>query len=184
MKQMALGPVAVRSGYETEQLVERMGVKLLLCQPGLVVGTLPVTGNRQPFGVLHGGANAVLAETLGSVAAYLHAGPGGNAVGLDLSCTHHRWVSSGTVTGECRPLFERRTIASYEIAILDEAGLRTCTARLTCVIRRGAVSGRPTPPSATPPTAPPSGRSAVPRDAPTPLHSPGVPRPHSSQSEN
>ncbi|MEV8017803.1 hotdog fold thioesterase [Streptomyces sp. NPDC086554] len=119
-----------------------MGIEILTCEPGLVSGTMPVSGNRQPVGILHGGANAVFAETLGSVAAFLYAGPGGHAVGVDLSCTHHRWVSSGMVTGICIPLNERQTVASYEIAISDESGNRTCTARLTCAIRRGGARRR------------------------------------------
>ncbi|MFJ2580434.1 hotdog fold thioesterase [Kitasatospora aureofaciens] len=119
-----------------------MGIEIRRCEPGLVTGTMPVTGNRQPTGILHGGANAVFAETLGSLAALMYAGPDGNAVGLDLSCTHHRWVSSGTLTGECRPLYERESVASYQIAITDGSGQRTCTALLTCVIRRGATRRR------------------------------------------
>ncbi|WP_304452160.1 hotdog fold thioesterase [Nocardiopsis sp. YSL2] len=115
-----------------------MGIEIHDHRPGYVSGSMPVAGNHQPLGILHGGANAVLAETLGSLAAFLHAGEGGNAVGLDLSCTHHRWVSSGRVTGVCTPLHESRSTATYEIAIADEAGKRTCTARLTCAIRRRA----------------------------------------------
>ncbi|MEV5882465.1 hotdog fold thioesterase [Streptomyces sp. NPDC052020] len=137
MPNMMLGPMRVDSAYEGEQLTRRMGIEILTCEPGLVVGTMPVSGNRQPVGILHGGANAVFAETLGSLAAFLYAGPGGNAVGVDLSCTHHRWVSSGTVTGVCQPLGERLAMASYEIVISDDSGNRTCTARLTCAIRRG-----------------------------------------------
>ncbi|MEU8461171.1 hotdog fold thioesterase [Streptomyces sp. NPDC029003] len=134
---MMLGPKNVDGAYADEQLVRRMGIEIITCEPGLVVGTMPVRGNRQPVGILHGGANAVFAETLGSVAAFLYAGPDGNAVGVDLSCTHHRWVSSGTVTGVCRPLGERQSVASYEIVVSDGSGNRTCTARLTCAIRRG-----------------------------------------------
>ncbi|MFD9295927.1 hotdog fold thioesterase [Streptomyces goshikiensis] len=126
----------VNGAHVDEQLTRRMGIRITTCEPGLVVGLMPVIGNRQPLGILHGGANAVFAETLGSVAAFLHAGPSGNAVGVDLSCTHHRWVSSGTVTGTCRPLDERQSMASYEIVITDGSGQRTCTARLTCAIRR------------------------------------------------
>jgi len=117
-------------------LTARMGIQILECRPGLVTGTMPVAGNRQPIGILHGGASAVLAETLGSIAALLHAGPRGQAVGLDLSCTHHRWVSDGLVTGASRPLHEGGTNASYLIEIRDAAGHRTCTARLTCAVRR------------------------------------------------
>lgn len=143
MPNMMLGPMQVDGSFEKEQLTRCMGIEIVTCEPGLVVGTMPVSGNRQPVGILHGGANAVLAETLGSVAAFLYAGPGGNAVGVDLSCTHHRWVSSGIVTGVCRPLNERLSVASYEIVVTDDSGHRTCTARLTCAIRRGGGRGRP-----------------------------------------
>lgn len=121
---------------KSELLVTKLGIKILTRQTGLLVGTMPVAGNRQPVGIMHGGASAVLAETLGSLAALDHAGPGGQAVGLDLSCTHHRWVASGMVTGTCTPLHEGRGTATYEIAITDERGHRVCTARLTCAISR------------------------------------------------
>lgn len=131
-----LGPVEVRPAYRDEQLVAKLGIEILCCEPGLVVGSMPVAGNRQPVGIMHGGANAVLAETLGSLAAWLHAGTDRQIVGLDLSCTHHRWVAAGTVTGVCRPLHEGAATATYEIAISDASGVRTCTARLTCAISR------------------------------------------------
>jgi 1,4-dihydroxy-2-naphthoyl-CoA hydrolase len=78
-----LGPVEVRPEYQAEQLVPKMGIEIVRCEPGLVIGSMPVQGNRQPVGIMHGGANAVLAETLGSLAAWLHAGKDGQAVGLD-----------------------------------------------------------------------------------------------------
>jgi uncharacterized protein (TIGR00369 family) len=129
-------PVAVAAGYRHEQLVDKLGIEILDWGPGYVRGTMPVAGNRQPVGIMHGGANAAFAETLGSIAAFLHAGPHGQAVGLDLSCTHHRWVGSGVVTGVATPLHEGHASASYEIVITDGRGLRTCTARLTCAISR------------------------------------------------
>jgi uncharacterized protein (TIGR00369 family) len=136
----SLGPVLVTAGYEREQLVNRMGIKIVEMTLDRVVGTMPATGNRQPLGILHGGANAVLAETLGSLAAHLEAGPTGRAVGLELSCTHHRWTSSA-VTGVCVPLHVGGRVASYEITITDETGRRTCTARLTCAIARTSRDG-------------------------------------------
>lgn len=129
-------PLAVTPAYKDEQLVAKLGIEIVTCRPGLVIGTMPVPGNRQPVGILHGGANAVLAETLGSIGAWLHAGgTGGQAVGVDLSCTHHRWVTTGLVTGVATPLHEGQASATYDIAISDERGQRTCTARLTCAIR-------------------------------------------------
>ncbi|MFJ5529202.1 hotdog fold thioesterase [Streptomyces sp. NPDC093261] len=130
----SLGPVPVLPNYVDEQLVTRMGIEILTCRPDLVVGTMPVKGNRQPIGIMHGGANAVLAETLGSLAAWVHAGPDRIIVGQELSCTHHRAVRSGLVKGVCRPLHVGRGLATYEIVICDEEERRACTARLTCVL--------------------------------------------------
>ncbi|NYI85618.1 uncharacterized protein (TIGR00369 family) [Saccharopolyspora hordei] len=118
-----------------EQLADKLGIEYVTLEPDRVVGTMPVAGNRQPYGLLHGGANAALAETLGSVAAALGAGAGRVAVGLELSCTHHRAVTEGRVTGVATPVHRGRSTATYEIAITDEQDRRTCTARLTCVLR-------------------------------------------------
>ncbi len=125
--------------YEDEQLHTRMGIEITRWDVQEMVGTMPVKGNRQPFGLLHGGANAVLAELLGSVAATMHAASFGSvALGLELSCTHHRAAREGVVTGVCRPLHLGRSTATFEIVISDEEGRRTCTARLTCIIRAKA----------------------------------------------
>ncbi|MGI8647882.1 MAG: aromatic compound degradation protein PaaI [Acidimicrobiales bacterium] len=118
-----------------DALAQRMGIDWLEASPQRLVATMPVEGNTQPYGLLHGGASCVLAETLGSVGAILHAGSDATAVGIELSATHHRSVSSGIVTGVATPLRLGRTIASYEIAITDDQGRRSCTARLTCIIR-------------------------------------------------
>jgi len=119
-------------------LTDRMGITLLEASPERAVGTMPVEGNTQPMGLLHGGASCVLAESLGSVAATLHAMEtiGGYAVGLEISATHHRSVTAGTVTGVATAIHRGRTVATYEIVITDESGQRVCTARLTCVLRR------------------------------------------------
>lgn len=119
-------------------LTDRMGITLLEASPERTVGTMPVEGNTQPMGLLHGGASCVLAESLGSVAATLHAmeAIGGYAVGLEISATHHRSVTAGTVTGVATAIHRGRTVATYEIIITDESGRRVCTARLTCVLRR------------------------------------------------
>ncbi|NGO68432.1 PaaI family thioesterase [Streptomyces boncukensis] len=121
--------------FSAGHLGERMGVQVLEASPESVRGTLPVEGNTQPYGLLHGGASAVLAETLGSVGAMLHAGPGRIAVGVDLNCTHHRGLRSGLVTGTATPVHRGLSTATYEIAIADEEGRRVCSARLTCLLR-------------------------------------------------
>ncbi len=116
----------------------RLGIDITEASPQRVVGTMPVTGNTQPYGLLHGGASCVLAETLGSVGAMLHAEElfGGIAVGVDISATHHRGVRSGTVTGVATPLHLGGSVATYEIVITDDRDRRVCTARLTCMLRR------------------------------------------------
>lgn len=119
----------------TGELAAAMGIEFTEATPERMVATMPVHGNRQPYGLLHGGANAVLAETIGSVHAALLAGEGKAAVGVELSCTHHRSATSGIVTAVCVPLHSGRQIATFHITISDEAGRATCTARLTCLIR-------------------------------------------------
>jgi uncharacterized protein (TIGR00369 family) len=128
--------------FSAGRLGERMGLTVLEAAPEKVVGTLPVAGNTQPYGLLHGGASAVLAETLGSIGAMLHAGPGKIAVGVDLNCTHHRPVRDGVVTGVATPVHTGRTTATYDVVLTDEAGKRVCTARLTCALRPNAQPAR------------------------------------------
>jgi uncharacterized protein (TIGR00369 family) len=111
---------------------ERIGIEITEASPQRVVGTMPVEGNLQPFGLLHGGASCVLAESLGSIGANLHAHPDSIAVGVDINATHHRAVSNGIVTGVATPLHLGRTVACYEIVVTDERGRRVCTARITC----------------------------------------------------
>jgi uncharacterized protein (TIGR00369 family) len=116
------------------QLTERMGIEVTEWNPERLVGTMPVDGNRQPYGLLNGGASCVLAETLGTLAALLNAPEGKIAVGVDINATHHRPARAGVVTGVCTPAHRGRTTATYEIVISDESGRRTCTARLTCAL--------------------------------------------------
>ncbi|ANH91028.1 MULTISPECIES: PaaI family thioesterase [unclassified Streptomyces] len=121
--------------FSAGDLGTRMGVRITEASAERVVGTMPVEGNTQPYGLLHGGASAVLAETLGSVGAMLHGGSSRIAVGVDLNCTHHRGARSGAVTGVATPLHRGRSTATYEIVISDEQGRRVCSARLTCLLR-------------------------------------------------
>jgi 1,4-dihydroxy-2-naphthoyl-CoA hydrolase len=124
---------------------ERMGIAVTEASAQRVVATMPVEGNRQPFGLLHGGASCVLAESLGSIGANLHAHPDSVAVGVDINATHHRAVANGTVVGVATPLHLGRSVACYEVVIRDEEGRRVCTARITCNIiakRAGEVTDR------------------------------------------
>lgn len=116
-------------------LIERMGIELADVTPERVTATMPVDGNTQPYGLLHGGASVVLAETLGSIAAVMAAGEGRVAVGVDINATHHRPVREGVVTGVATLLHHGRTTAAYDVVITDERGRRTCTSRITCALR-------------------------------------------------
>ncbi|GAA0278233.1 hotdog fold thioesterase [Streptomyces polychromogenes] len=121
--------------FSAGALGERMEIKILEASADRVVATMPVKGNTQPYGLLHGGASAVLAETLGSVGAMLHGGSKKIAVGVDLNCTHHRGARDGIVTGTATPVHRGRSTATYEIVITDDQDRRVCTARLTCLLR-------------------------------------------------
>jgi uncharacterized protein (TIGR00369 family) len=128
----------IRPEVADQLLATKMGIEITEWDPKRVVATMPVAGNLQPYGLLHGGANATLAETIGSVAAALNAPEGRVALGLELSCTHHRAARGGLVTGVATPMHTGRSTSTYEIVITDEDGKRTCTARLTCILREAA----------------------------------------------
>ncbi|MBK8469148.1 MAG: hotdog fold thioesterase [Candidatus Phosphoribacter sp.] len=116
-------------------LSDRMGIEFLEISTERAVARMPVEGNTQPYGLLHGGASVVLAESLGSFLAVNLAGPGRAAVGVDINATHHRPATSGWVTGVATPLAVGRTTASFDIVITDEEGRRTCTCRFTAQLR-------------------------------------------------
>jgi uncharacterized protein (TIGR00369 family) len=111
-----------------------MGIEFLEASPQRLVARMPVEGNTQPFGLLHGGANVVLAESLGSVGTSLHAGPDRRIVGVDINATHHKSATQGYVTGTATAISLGKTLCVYEIVITNEAGERTCTSRITCLI--------------------------------------------------
>lgn len=115
-------------------LLERMGIELLEVSASRAVGSMPVEGNTQPYGLLHGGASGVLAETLASYAAQVHAGAGRAAVGIELNATHHRSARAGVVTGTASALHLGGSLASYEVVVEDADGRRLCTARVTCML--------------------------------------------------
>jgi uncharacterized protein (TIGR00369 family) len=116
------------------RLNEKMGIELVEISAERIVATMPVEGNTQPFGLLHGGASVVLAESLGSIGSAIHAYPEKVAVGVDINATHHRSATTGTVTGVATAVHLGRTSTSYEVVITDERGKRVCTSRITCAL--------------------------------------------------
>lgn len=112
----------------------KMGIEITEITAERIVATMPVEGNTQPYGLLHGGASVVLAETLGSIGSAIAAAPDRIAVGVDISATHHRSATSGTVTGVATPAHLGRSMATWEVVISDERGKRVCTSRITCAL--------------------------------------------------
>ncbi|MGJ6981068.1 hotdog fold thioesterase [Aestuariimicrobium soli] len=114
-------------------LDDRMGIELLELSSERVVARYPVTGNTQPMGLWHGGASAVVVETLGSFGAFAHAREHGKAaVGVDLNVTHHRPVREGWVTGTATPVHVGRTTTTWQVVLTDERERRVATGRITC----------------------------------------------------
>lgn len=115
-------------------LDSKMGIEIIEASPERLVGTMPVAGNTQPIGLLHGGANVVLAESLGSIGTQLHAGPNRRIVGVDINATHHKSAISGIVTAVATAVSLGRTLCCYQVEITNDKGERTCSARITCLI--------------------------------------------------
>jgi 1,4-dihydroxy-2-naphthoyl-CoA hydrolase len=120
---------------ELGALDSKLGISVLEETAERVVATMPVHGNTQSFGLLHGGASMALGEALGSWAAVIHASSLGKmAVGLDISGTHHRGVRDGIVTGVATAIQLGKTVTSHEVVITDDSGARLCTVRITNLI--------------------------------------------------
>jgi 1,4-dihydroxy-2-naphthoyl-CoA hydrolase len=119
-------PEGMRSSLD-----DKLGVRVTDWNPERLVATMPVDGNQQPFGLLHGGATCTLAETIGSMAAAVHAGPDKNVVGIELNVSYLRAAVAGNVTAVCTPIRTGRTLSTFLIQIVDDQGRPTASARLT-----------------------------------------------------
>ena len=115
-------------------LDDKLGIRITDYNPDRMVATMPVAGNEQPFGLLHGGATCSLVETVGSWAAALGAGPGRQAVGVELNVSYLRAATAGVVTAVATPVRRGRTLATFTIEVTDEQDRVTATARLTCML--------------------------------------------------
>jgi uncharacterized protein (TIGR00369 family) len=141
MADEAFGDLSTLNEGYPETLARRMGITITEASAQRVVGIMPVEGNTQPYGLLHGGASCVLAETLGSTGAALHAGRDRFTVGIEINATHHRAAAAGQVTGVATQVHAGRTLATYDIVITDDHGRRVCTARLSCLLRDAVPGG-------------------------------------------
>ena len=117
------------------ELCRKMGIEFLELSAEFSVATMPVDGNTQVVGLLHGGAHVVLGESLGSISSAIHAGPGRYAVGIEINATHSKSVTSGIVTATCTALVLGRTLCTHEIVIRDEEGRRLSTVRMTNMLK-------------------------------------------------
>ena len=115
-------------------LDDKLGIRIVDFRPDRLVATMPVDGNQQPFGLLHGGATCALVESVGSWAAAINAGPGTKAVGVELNASYLRAATSGTVTAVCTPARIGRTLSTFLVEVTDDRSRTTATARLTCAI--------------------------------------------------
>lgn len=126
---------AARADLVLGALDEKLGIEVVEASADRVVARMPVQGNTQSFGLLHGGATAALVEAVGSWAAVIHAGPGRTAVGVDLNVTHHRGATGGHVTATATPLHRGSTVATYAVAVYDGDNRLVCTGRITNLLR-------------------------------------------------
>jgi 1,4-dihydroxy-2-naphthoyl-CoA hydrolase len=122
-------------GTQGGDLAIKMGIELLEASAEYSVARMPVQGNTQVVGILHGGAHVVLGESPGSISSALHAGPSKYVVGIEINATHSRSIREGWVTGTCTALVLGRTLCTHEIVMTDEQGRRLSTVRMTNMIR-------------------------------------------------
>ncbi|MGA7689908.1 MAG: PaaI family thioesterase [Jiangellales bacterium] len=128
-------PEQILAAIPPSDLDQRMGIEVVEATRERVVARMPVAGNTQPFGLLHGGASCVLAESAGSIAANIHGAPTHYAVGIEISCSHHSGARSGYVTATATPLKTGRQLATFHIEIIDDESSPVATARLSCLLR-------------------------------------------------
>ncbi len=122
--------------YELPTIANAIGLEVLTVEPERVTGRMPVDGRtHQPYGLLHGGASVVLAETLGSVGShFLVKDQGKAAVGVEVNANHVRGVRSGWVHGEAKLVHRGGKMHVWSIDIKDEQERLVCTSRLTVMI--------------------------------------------------
>lgn len=116
-------------------LTKKMGIECIELSAEHSVARMPVEGNTQVVGLLHGGAHVVLGESLGSISSAIHAGPGRIAMGIEINATHSRATTSGWVEAVCTALALGNTLATHEIVIRDDEGRRVSTVRMTNILR-------------------------------------------------
>jgi 1,4-dihydroxy-2-naphthoyl-CoA hydrolase len=127
--------VEILNAVHVDTAAAYLGIEFLEVGDDFICARVPVDSRtRQPLGLLHGGVSVLPAETLGSCGAAFAAPPGHRAVGLDINANHLRGVTSGWVTGTCRPVHVGRTTQVWQIELTNDAGELTCVSRITMAI--------------------------------------------------
>lgn len=120
---------------QKNDMTVHLGIEFLELGEDFLSGRMPVDHRtRQPFGILHGGAHVVLAETLGSMGANLTLADGSYAVGLDINSNHLKSIKEGWVYGTAKPIHIGGTTQVWEIKICDENGVLLNISRLTMFV--------------------------------------------------
>lgn len=127
--------LAALNALSRDTAIEALGIEFTGIGADHLVATMPVDArSRQPYGLLHGGASVLLAETLGSSAGNMCVAEGEVCVGLEINANHVRAVREGIVTGTARPLHLGRSTQVWEIRIEDARGRLACVSRLTLAV--------------------------------------------------
>lgn len=136
-KEYSLNDLNDLRGVQKDNINKHLDIQITEIGEDFLKGTMPVDHrSKQPFGILHGGASCVLAESLGSIAAWMCIDPEKQrAVGLEIHAHHLRPVSDGKVTGICKPLHRGRTMHLWQIDTYNDEGKMNCTVRLSVAIR-------------------------------------------------
>ncbi|MDT0188691.1 PaaI family thioesterase [Rothia terrae] len=134
MNALPNSPASDATNFTYGGLIEKLGIEFSEISAERAVATMPVVGNTQPYGLLHGGASAALAESLGSMAANAYAPEGQAAAGVDLNITHLRPTFSGIVTGICTAVRLGKTMCVHTVEIFDANKKMVATARITNAI--------------------------------------------------
>jgi len=127
--------LAALNAIGENSLVAHIGIRFTAIGDDYLEAVMPVDARtHQPFGLLHGGASVVLAESMGSIAGYLCTEEGKSVVGIEVNASHHRSISSGEVRGTCRPLHIGSRNQVWQIDIRNARGQLCCSSRLTVAV--------------------------------------------------
>lgn len=133
---LRIEPLEELNKWSKNTILEVLGIQITGIGEDYLEATMPVDRRtHQPYGILHGGASVVLAETLGSIGSVLLVDPAKfRCVGLDINANHIKAVKTGIVIGTARPIHTGRSTQVWQIEIKTEAGELVCISRITMAV--------------------------------------------------